>query len=104
LSVACHETEDHGNTTQHILDGADVEAGEGTAAGSILRYRHPFLLHDAVGSEIDRPGSNVLMEASVGPAILQCGATCHAGRQSGIGCTETVAAASSTIAIGSNSF
>jgi hypothetical protein len=31
LSITGHETGDHGHAAQHILDGADVEAGEGTA-------------------------------------------------------------------------
>ena len=54
LSVAGHEAGDHRHAAEHILDGADVEAGEGCAAGEIVKYGHPFLLHDAVGSEVDR--------------------------------------------------
>lgn len=54
MSVAGHEAGDHGDAAQHILDGADVEAGEGGAAGGIIEHGHPFLLHDAVWSELDR--------------------------------------------------
>ena len=54
LSVACYEAGDHGHAAQHIPDGANVEAGEGTAAGRIVEHGDPFPLHDAVGSEVDR--------------------------------------------------
>jgi hypothetical protein len=54
LSVSGHEARDHGHAAEHILDWADVEAGEGGAAGGIVKDGHPFLLHDAVGSEVDR--------------------------------------------------
>ena len=54
LSVAGHEAGDHGHAAEHILDGTNVEAGEGTAAGGVVKHGHPFLLHDAVGSEVDR--------------------------------------------------
>jgi hypothetical protein len=54
LSVAGHEAGDHGHAAEHILDWADVEAGEGGTAGGIVKHGHPFLLHDAVGSEVDR--------------------------------------------------
>ena len=54
LSVACHGAGDHGHAAEHILDGADVEAGEGCAAGGIVKHGHPFLLHDAVWSEVNR--------------------------------------------------
>ena len=54
MRVAFHKARHHGNAAQNILDGADVEAGEGGGAGRIVEHRHPFPLHDAAGRKSDR--------------------------------------------------